>query len=123
MLMKLWMWIVILIVVLGAGWYFIAPAFQEVEVDEASPLVRDSLDDMTLEEKAAFDAAVEEMEDVVEEMVDSMPSGAVLLSEGEFKARAHSVMGKALLIEENGEKIVRFEDFETINGYNLNIYF
>jgi len=119
--MKLGMWIVIVIVVIGVGWYLIAPAFQTLEVDEASPLVGDSLDDMSEERRAEFDAAVLNA-DEGEEMEDLMPGGAVLLSEEDFKARAHSVEGKALLIEENGKKILRFEDFETINGPNLHIY-
>ena len=36
--------------------------------------------------------------------------------------RAHEVAGKALLISSGGGKILRFEDFETVNGPNLHIY-
>jgi hypothetical protein len=118
--MKLWIWIGVIVVILGLGWYFISPLFNTLEVDEESPL--DRLDGMSSSERAEFDAAVDEMKDVVKEMDDSMGGGAVLLSEGEFKPRAHSVMGKALLIEEDGKKIIRFEDFDTVNGPNLHIY-
>ena len=31
-------------------------------------------------------------------------------------------MGKALLISADAKKVLRFEDFETINGPNLHIY-
>ena len=34
----------------------------------------------------------------------------------------HEVEGKAILIETDGEKILRFEDFDTINGPDLRIY-
>ena len=37
-------------------------------------------------------------------------------------ARAHEVKGKVLLIQDNGKQILRFENFETINGPDLRIY-
>ena len=120
--MKLWLWIVIVAVVLVAGWYFISPLFISVEVNEDSPLVGDGLDDMSVSEREEFDTAVDEMKDVVKEMDDSMVGGAVLLSEGDFMASAHDVSGRALLIDDRGEKVLRFEDFDTVNGPNLHIY-
>lgn len=51
------------------------------------------------------------------------PSSApAVVAQGVFQASAHEVQGRALLIESNGKKTVRFEDFETINGPNLHIY-
>jgi|TARA_B100001971_G_C18148997_1_gene514736 hypothetical protein len=48
---------------------------------------------------------------------------AKIISEGAFVESAHHVNGKALIIEEeDGSKILRFEDFDTINGPNLHIY-
>lgn len=55
------------------------------------------------------------------EMQEEMVSGGII-SQGEFKPRAHGVEGKALLIEADEKKFIRFEDFETINGPNLHIY-
>ena len=59
--------------------------------------------------------------DVVVEQQEEMPV-AELVSEGAFKARAHEVEGKALLIAENGKKTLRFEGFNTINGPDLRVY-
>jgi len=115
--------IIIAIVAIVAGWYLISPAFQTTEINEESPLIiRDSMTTMTDEELAEFEEAVDAMSDQTIEMSDSMPSSAQLISEGIFKPRAHEVAGSALLIEQNGQKILRFEDFETINGPNLHIY-
>ena len=119
--------IIIVIVAIAIGWYLISPAFTTSEIDEESPLIiRDSLTSMTDHEKAEFDSAVEAMADQTNEMMDSTPmssSTAQLLSQGTFKPRAHEVGGEALLIEDaNGNKVLRFENFDTINGPNLHIY-
>ena len=119
----------------------ISPLFITVEVDEASPLdvrsnptervdsrvpdltPKDSLDDMSKEEKEAFDDAVEAMSDVVVEANEPMDAPApIVLVENAFQPRAHEVEGKVLLIDNLGQKILRFEDFETVNGPNLHIY-
>ena len=42
--------------------------------------------------------------------------------EGNFISNAHDVKGKALIFKQNNRKILRFEDFETINGPDLHIY-
>ena len=51
-----------------------------------------------------------------------MPSKSRTIFQGDFKPMAHEVEGKALLIESDGKKIIRFEDFNTINGPDLYIY-
>ena len=115
--------VVIILVIIVAAWYLISPAFQTIEVDDTSPLViRDAMVDMDDATKAEFDAAVEEASQNVMEMSDSMPSQAEIIAQGNFKERAHAVEGRALLIDDNGNLILRFEDFETGNGPNLHIY-
>lgn len=116
--------VIIILVIIVAAWYLISPAFQTIEIDDTSPLViRDAMVDMDDATKAEFDAAVEESnQDEGTAMSDSMPSEAQLLAEGGFKPRAHEVDGKALLIQDGNNKILRFEDFETLNGPNLHIY-
>jgi len=63
---------------------------------------------------------------IVVEMDETSPLeqdiSSVMLSEALFQASAHEVSGKALIIESEGEKVLRFEDFETINGPDLRIY-
>lgn len=111
------------IVIAVVGWYLISPVFKQVELQEASPLViQDSMDTMTPEQKKDFEEAVEAAKPNVMLMDDTMPASPSLLSQGDFKPRAHEVEGKALLIQQGDKKILRFEDFETINGPNLHIY-
>src|SRR3989338_5911752 len=45
-----------------------------------------------------------------------------IIAEGIFLPSAHEVKGKAIVIDDNGKNILRFEDFETINGPDLRIY-
>ncbi len=120
---KLWIFIIILLVIgIPFAWYTISPIFRVLEKDEASPLVvKDAMDSMDAKTKAEFEKQVEAMKDKIMVMDDSMPS-ANIVAKGEFIARAHDVKGRALLIEKDGKKIVRFEDFETINGPDLRIY-
>jgi len=120
---KLWILIIILLVIgIPFAWYTISPVFRVLEKDESSPLViKDAMDSMDAKTKAEFEKQVEFMKDKVMVMNDAMPS-AKIIAQGDFQPRAHDVKGKALLIEKDGKKIVRFEDFETINGPDLRIY-
>ena len=93
------------------------------EGKEASPLqVNDGMDTMTAAEKEQFEKEVEAAQENVTTMDEEMKEAAALLAQGEFKPRAHEVMGKALLIQAGDSKIIRFEDFETINGPDLHIW-
>jgi hypothetical protein len=127
-----WIYLILIILVLGAGYYFIT-INNTIEVDDSSPLntntesnsliINDAMDSMTEEEKVEHDKAVEEANKLpIEEKNMPMDSGSSLLSRGTFIRRAHSVMGEALLIDDNGKKVLRFENFETDNGPNLHIY-
>lgn len=124
--MKIWVWIVIaLIIVLPIAYYLVSPLWRVVEVQEASPLdvvIEDKMDEMTVEEKQQFEDATEQANRESVVMDDEMPEGPQLLSQGVFMPRAHEVMGNALLIENNGQKVLRFEDFDTVNGPNLHIW-
>lgn len=104
------------------------------ELDESSPLqgaepslmpplvIKDELDTMSEERKNEFMQEVETMKDDVIEKVEVMPAEARLLARGDFMRRFHSVQGRALLIQNNDQQIVRFEDFQTDNGPQLHIY-
>ncbi|HEX9741076.1 MAG TPA: DM13 domain-containing protein [Ignavibacteriaceae bacterium] len=76
----------------GIAWYLISPAFIVIEMDEELP--GDT----------------------------GMTSQEMSLLSGDFIPSAHEVSGMALVIDENGKKILRFENFETVNGPNLHIY-
>ena len=53
---------------------------------------------------------------------ENMQEETNILNQAGFVANAHDVKGKALIIDDKGRKILRFEDFETINGPDLFIY-
>ncbi len=108
---KKW-WILIgLAVVVGLpiAWYLISPAFIVIEMNETSPL--------NVSEGEVIGIGQPVPGSNVTEMIVSK-----IISEGNFEPSAHEVAGKALLIEDNGRKVLRFEDFETINGPDLFIY-
>lgn len=112
-----------LLLLLGTGLYVYFTATDIIEVQEASPLqINDNMDDMTAAEKEQFEKEVDQAKDKIMVMDDTMDKAATLLAEGEFKPRAHEVMGKALLIQAGDSQLLRFEDFETINGPNLHIW-
>ena len=120
---KTWIFAIILLVIgIPFAYYTISPIFRVLEKDEASPLVvKDAMDSMDAKTRTEFEKQVEAMKDKVMIMNDAMPP-AKIIAQGEFKPRAHDVKGNALLIEKDGRKIVRFEDFDTINGPDLRIY-
>lgn len=137
--MKTILIIIFILVVLGAGWYLISPAFRVEERDdpfpsqpvreeeiirepEVEPMVKDMFESMPPEVKEQFEKAVEEMKDKEIPMEEVMPPTSTISAQGEFMPRAHEVAGRALLIEHGSMRTLRFEDFETINGPNLHIY-
>ena len=109
-------WIILIIIgiliVLSVAWYLLSPLFIVVEKDEPSPLSKDE----TMKRQIAA------MKDKVIEKKEAMPVENKLLTQGIFEAKAHDVKGKALLFSVDGKHVVRFEDFETINGPDLRIY-
>ena len=58
----------------------------------------------------------------VVELDESSPVSQTILFQGNFQPSEHEVSGKAVLIEDDNKKILRFENFETINGPDLHIY-
>lgn len=120
--------IIIVIVVIGAliiGWYLISPIVRVVEVDEASPLgqndIRNNFEEMSQDVKAKFMEEVETMKNQVIPMSDPMTVSKII-AQADFVPSAHDVQGRGLLIDSEDGKILRFENFETINGPNLHIY-
>ena len=84
------------IVVSVVAWFLLSPIWTVKLVDDVSPV-----------------ASTTNSESV---------SGPKIISEGNFVASAHDVAGKTVIIDINGKKILRFEDFDTINGPDLRIY-
>lgn len=84
--------------------------------------VEDDLATMSVEKIVEFMDAVEVAKVEVMEKAEAMPKAPLIHSQGDFQPRAHKVKGKAILITSDDGNILRFENFETINGPNLHIY-
>lgn len=90
---------IIVIVLLGAGWYFISPLFINKVVNETLPVVENTEENMT-------------DEDLVLEV----------LKQGQFTGfdRVHTGSGTASVISIGGKNYIRFEeDFVVNNGPDL----
>ena len=97
--------IVLAVLLIGvAAYYLILPAFVVIEADEASPLSELPASQPSGPQKTAGG------------------DGVQVIASGAFVAHEHDVAGTALLIENDGQKTVRFEDFDTVNGPDLHIY-
>jgi hypothetical protein len=62
-----------------------------------------------------------------DEVNEALPAAAAStqpteLASGEFRGLEHGASGHALLIEVEGERYLRFENFETSNGPDLRVY-
>lgn len=126
--------------------YLLSPLFIRTELQEPSPLgtgtgsasaigvtdagdgsaatlIQDGLDAMTESEVISFLNEVVDMqrEGLTEEQ-EPMPNAAKVTARGTFRERVHQVSGTALLIERGGQKTLRFEDFDTLNGPDLHVY-
>ena len=114
--MKKWLFIPI-IVILVIAWFLISPIFIDKELNEASPL-----DSLTEDKKTELQLKVEEMKDEIVELEETMPFTSEIILKGDFNPSAHEVSGQALVIDAEKGKVLRFENFETINGPDLFIY-
>ena len=126
--MKRYRWIILvgLLIALPIGWYLISPLFITKTVDEAFLAADENIfSDPTMVPKAtammeeALEAPDKEMLDDMPEPMDSM----VILYQGEFYDIAHEGMGTATIYQlADGSRILRFENFEVLNGPELHVY-
>ncbi len=95
---KLWIWVIVGLIALIVAYWLTSPLWRVVEADDDSPIISD-------------DTGVLITETSVISQANLVPS-------------AHDVEGRVLLIDEHdlNKKILRFEDFETVNGPDLFIY-
>jgi hypothetical protein len=117
----------IFVIILLVGWYLISPLFRVVESNEQSPLELNTalnkiMNNMSKEQKENFTKQMASSQEVVMAYSDDMPKLSSITQQAEFKEHAHEVQGQALIIEHDGKRTLRFEDFVTSNGPNLHIY-
>ena len=106
-----------LAVVLPAGWYLLSPLFIDRMVEEELPFV-------SADATAAMEDAIAEPEKTME---DPMPADEMadmhILAQGEFYNLAHEGHGRAAVYElADGSRLLRFEDFEVLNGPALHVW-
>ena len=121
----------VLLVVLGVGFYLVRPLFTDTVVDEAFPMsagavVPDGMtrEDVEAEMAAAADSAPTEM---AEELPGQGTGGAepVAVVAGMFVGADdfHQASGSATIYAlDDGSNVLRFEDFEVTNGPDLRVY-
>ena len=102
----LYLLVVILISgVLALAWYLVSPLWRVVELHEDSPV------DVSTPSLAPATPIAE-----------PMPAKPEILARTPFLPSAHGVAGEALLINTGDQYVVRFENFDTINGPDLRVY-
>ncbi len=89
------------------------PGASGIEIDATTQEQADAMNDAMAEEGITGDSKAEEP--MVEEMIDT-------LVQGMFIDRAHPTTGVAKIITDGNRRFLRFEDFETDNGPDLNVY-
>lgn len=87
---------IVVIVLVAFGYYAISPLFRNVRVDEASP-----------ETKQVEVQATEQPQATAAQVVGTA---------------GHPASGTARIVEADGKKYVRYENFKTINGPDLYVY-
>lgn len=105
-----------ILAVLGIGYYALSPLFRNVELNEPSPEV--------LMEEAMKEAA-ETPGTLVDETMPSMPKGTIAADAKIFPivdTAGHPASGSVRVLETPEGKVVRYENFETINGPRLHVY-
>ena len=88
---------IIVIAVVFTAYYLISPLFRVIEVNEDFPVVTTNI-------------------------VQDNALTPRVITNSNFIASKHDVKGSVALIEHDSNRILRFENFETVNGPNLHIY-
>jgi hypothetical protein len=97
--MKKLLVIVVILIILAIAYYLLSPFWRNILLNEASPISQPTSTTTT-----------------------APPETSRIVKEAGFIPKAHDVKGRAILITEGNKHTVRFENFETINGPDVNIY-
>ena len=89
------------------------PGASGLEVDATTQEQADAMNNAMAEKGITGDSTVEEP--AVAQVIDTVVQGS-------FIGRAHPTTGTAKVITDGGQRFLRFEDFETDNGLDLNVY-
>lgn len=92
----------------GLAYYLISPVFIHKTAEE---------DIFTPEEQMKLSELIQEPDNA-----DLRDDALAVVKMGNFQPHDHDVAGSAAVIEREGVQILRFQDFQTINGPNLHIW-
>lgn len=117
-------------IVIPVGWYLLSPLWIDRTVEEAFPasaspveMEQDMPEAVQAEATAAMQDAMDDPDTVMEEGMPAEMASMTILLQGSFYDIAHHGMGKATIYQlEDGSRILRFEDFEVLNGPELHVY-
>ena len=114
--------LILALVLLPILWYLIFPAFQSTELNEALP--GKQAFEVPEEKREAFNKAMQDTAGEVITKNNGMPNlDFRILAQGPMKAKWHDVKGEAIMFKfGDGKKLLRLENFETLNGPKLHIY-
>ena len=115
-----------LLVALPVAWYLLSPLFINRAVNEALPtsLPAPAANFVPAEATAAMEQA---MAEPTRAMDEGMPSDDMatmtIVAQGKFYNVVHEGMGNATLYQlADGSTVLRFENFEVLNGPELHVY-
>lgn len=120
----------VLIAGIPVGWYLLSPLFFDRTVNESFPTrgageVMDKTmpEEVKVEATAAMEEAMEDPDKVMEEPMPEDVNSMSILVQGSFYDIAHHGMGTATVYQlEDGSRVLRFENFEVLNGPQLHVY-
>ncbi len=101
------------IIIIAAAYYLLSPIWRVIEVNEEIPFEEQVPISQT-------EAPTEQQENEPEN-IEPTPAPTTI-AQTDFTPADHDVSGSASIITDGTQTILRFENFETINGPNLHIY-
>lgn len=106
----------------GLLYYFISPLFNVEEVNDEAP-IQSGVENLSEEEKAENDRLMAEANsEETKPMEEGVPEGNEMARYEVMGTLGHPASGEVLILEADGQTIIRYENFETINGPNLHLY-
>lgn len=124
---------IIIICILVVAWYLLSPLFIVNELHEAVPLAQENTRNVAITpvsrtsqnssvERAFLSNEENKSSTSLVSSVDSTISAPGKTRSGLFEPSAHDVAGKAMIVSTAEGQVLRFEDFNTINGPDLRVY-
>lgn len=108
------------------AYLIIAPLFRDSErntgrTENGQQEIKDNLAIMSEERRSEFVQEVARAASEVIALDEDRPAGK-RIAEGRLASRAQSASGKVMVLETNGQRTLRLQDFQIANGPGLHVY-